>query len=107
MVTINKTSAVGMTDAFPQLLASDIKTDEKYNIPLLFTEPTPMAFDTLSSHWNVIVDGNSQVLSNPNPYLTKFNMKYAMSLYWRVMLFNEELALWMLQENQSRFFSQA
>lgn len=65
---------------------------------------TSLAFNTWSSYWNAIVDGKSHFVRNANPHLAGFSETHLKSLMWRVVIFQDDLALWVLQENYNLFF---
>lgn len=51
-----------------------------------------------------ICDINSDAISESNPYWFPYSSLQQDRLYWRVILFRDELALFLLRENANKFF---
>lgn len=51
-----------------------------------------------------VMDGESRFIREPNPSLSAFSRKHANSLYWRTLLFRDQVALHCLSINADAFY---
>lgn len=51
-----------------------------------------------------VLDGASQFIAEAHPHYGPYSHQRQDELYWRITLFNDELALWLLRENANKFF---
>ena len=80
------------------------KVQRQSQMKALVPANNALAFNTWSSYWNAIVDGQSNFMRNANPHLAGFSEAHLKSLMWRAVIFQDDVALWLLQENYNLFF---
>jgi hypothetical protein len=53
---------------------------------------------------SAVLDGASELLREPKPWLMPYNRQHASVLRWRVLLFGDQVALHCLRENVDNFY---